>query len=200
VGEPGDHLALAARSMGKLIADEFRNQHRNRTVDLLFASLAKHAKGNAVGVILSGALDDGSSGLAAIHHAGGLTMVLTPADHAATSGMPHSAIGYDGPIDFEGGVGQIAVKSPAWSSGLPDAGDVSVSTSRETFSHRDSRQALIILFTLAASTVSANGFVMFRVQCDRCRCSASRVAGQENYSQDRGRLSLAAMTMKPGVW
>jgi hypothetical protein len=35
---------------------------------------------------------------------GGQTMVLTPADHAETGGMPPSAIGYDGPIDFEGSV------------------------------------------------------------------------------------------------
>jgi two-component system chemotaxis response regulator CheB len=108
VGEPGEHLALAARCTGKLVADEFRDQHRNRTVDLLFASLAEHAKCRAVGVILSGALDDGSSGLAAIHHSGGFTMVLTPADHAETGGMPSNAIRYDGPIDFQGSIGQIA--------------------------------------------------------------------------------------------
>jgi two-component system chemotaxis response regulator CheB len=108
VGEPGEHLALAARSIGKLVADEFRGQHRNRTVDLLFASLAEHAKRRAIGVILSGALDDGSSGLAAIHHSGGLTMVLTPAEQAEVGGMPSNAIRYDGPIDFQGSIVQIA--------------------------------------------------------------------------------------------
>jgi hypothetical protein len=42
-----------------------------------------------IGVVLSGALDDGSSGLAAIHHAGGLTMVLTSAD-PVLRGMPEN--------------------------------------------------------------------------------------------------------------
>ena len=59
-------------------------------------------------MILSGALDDGSSGLAAIHHAGGLTMVLTPAEYAETGGMPRNAIDYDGPIDLMGSITQIA--------------------------------------------------------------------------------------------
>jgi len=108
VGEPGDHLALAARSMGQLIADQFKNQHRNRTVDLLFSSVARYAEGKAIGVILSGALDDGSSGLAAIHHAGGLTMVLTPSEYAEVGGMPRNAIDYDGPIDVTGSICQIA--------------------------------------------------------------------------------------------
>ncbi len=94
--------------MGQLIADQFKNQHRNRTVDLLFSSVARYAEGKAIGVILSGALDDGSSGLAAIHHAGGLTMVLTPSEYAEVGGMPRNAIDYDGPIDVTGSICQIA--------------------------------------------------------------------------------------------
>lgn len=108
VGEPGDHLALVARSIGKLVADQFEGQHRNRTVDLLFSSVARHAEGWAIGVVLSGALDDGSSGLAAIHKAGGLTMVLSPTNSAETGGMPRNAIDYDGPIDVTGSITEIA--------------------------------------------------------------------------------------------
>ncbi|GJE45012.1 chemotaxis protein CheB [Methylobacterium soli] len=100
IGEPGAHLALAANSLGDLIADP-RNLHRNRTVDALFRSVAAHARGRFIGVVLSGALDDGSRGLAAIHEAGGVTMVLTPHDPPGR-GMPENAIGYDGPIDFIG--------------------------------------------------------------------------------------------------
>jgi two-component system chemotaxis response regulator CheB len=108
LGEPSSHLALAARSMGKLVSDQIKGQHRNRTVDLLFSSVAQHAEGRAIGVVLSGALDDGSRGLAAIHQAGGLTMVLTPTSSAETGGMPHSAIAYDGPIDLTGSITEIA--------------------------------------------------------------------------------------------
>ena len=106
IGEPADHLTLAAKSFGDLVADPHR-QYRNRTVDLLFHSVAAHGKACTIGIILSGSLDDGARGLAAIHAAGGLTMVLTP-DAPPERGMPENAISYDGPIDVIGGPSQIA--------------------------------------------------------------------------------------------
>jgi two-component system chemotaxis response regulator CheB len=106
IGEPADHLTLAAKSFGDLVADPDR-RYRNRTVDLLFHSVAAHGKACTIGVILSGSLDDGARGLAAIHAAGGLTMVLTP-DAPPERGMPENAISYDGPIDVIGGAREIA--------------------------------------------------------------------------------------------
>jgi chemotaxis response regulator CheB len=106
IGEPADHLTLAARSFGELLSDPAA-QYRNRTVDLLFHSVAMHGRERVIGVVLSGSLDDGSRGLAAIHHAGGLTMVLTPAA-PPRRGMPENAIAYDGPIDLIGNSHQIA--------------------------------------------------------------------------------------------
>lgn len=100
IGEPAQHLTLAARSLGAIV-DDPGQVYRNRTVDLLFVSLAKHGKGRMIGVVLSGSLDDGARGLAAIHEAGGLTMVLTPA-LPSKKGMPGNAIAYDGPIDTIG--------------------------------------------------------------------------------------------------
>ena len=106
IGEPDAHLALAANSLGDLVADP-KNLQRNRTVDVLFRSVAAHARNRFIGVVLSGALDDGSRGLAAIHEAGGVTMVLTPED-APRRGMPENAIDYDGPISFIGDAEAIA--------------------------------------------------------------------------------------------
>lgn len=98
IGLPSEHLTLAAHSFGKLINDPDRH-YGGRTVDLLFQSVAKQAGARMIGIVLSGSLDDGSRGLAAIHEAGGLTMVLTPT--AGTErGMPENAINYDGPIDL----------------------------------------------------------------------------------------------------
>lgn len=105
IGEPAAHLTLMARSYGELIADTAQ-QYRNRTVDLLFTSVAAHAGGYAVGVVLSGALDDGSRGLEAIHRAGGKTMVLLR--DPGQPGMPENAIAYDGPVDCVGSTQQIA--------------------------------------------------------------------------------------------
>ena len=61
-----------------------------------------------MGVVLSGALDDGARGLAAIHAAGGVTMVVTPNRDGRRCGMPENAIGYDGPIDVIGSPSAIA--------------------------------------------------------------------------------------------
>ncbi|MEA1835198.1 chemotaxis protein CheB [Methylobacterium durans] len=108
IGEPDAHLCLAERGLCGLIADP-ENLHRNRTVDVLFRSIAEHAPGRFIGVVLSGGLDDGARGLAAIHEAGGLTMVLTP-QPAPAMGMPENAIRYDGPIDFIGSPEAIAAK------------------------------------------------------------------------------------------
>lgn len=106
IGRPSEHLTLAAKSFGELIDDPDRS-YRNRTVDLLFHSVARHAGNRMIGVVLSGSLDDGSRGLKAIHHAGGLTMVVVP-DAVPTCGMPENAIAYDGPIDLIGTPSQIA--------------------------------------------------------------------------------------------
>ncbi|MCJ2137269.1 chemotaxis protein CheB [Methylobacterium sp. J-026] len=106
IGEPAQHLTLAARSLGEIIHDPDR-VHGNRTVDLLFRSVARHGQGRMIGIVLSGSLDDGSRGLAAIHEAGGLTMVLTP-DPEPYRGMPRNAINYDGPVDVIGSPRVIA--------------------------------------------------------------------------------------------
>jgi two-component system chemotaxis response regulator CheB len=106
IGTPSDHLALASNSRVRLI-DGAANQYCNRTVDLLFTSLAMHANKQALGVVLSGSLSDGSQGLAAIHHAGGATLVLGY-QQQADQGMPQNATEYDGPIDFIGPIDEIA--------------------------------------------------------------------------------------------
>ena len=106
IGEPGEHLTLAARCLGTMTPDPAK-LHRNRTVDLLFESVAENGGSRTIGVVLSGSLDDGSRGLAAMHDAGGLTMVINPGNDRYR-GMPENAIHYDGPIDAIGSAEEIA--------------------------------------------------------------------------------------------
>jgi len=106
IGEPGEHLTLAAHNLAGMIAD-LADRHRNRTIDALFASVAQHAGSRMIGVVLSGSLDDGSRGLAAIHRAGGTTMVLDPTGRAFPD-MPRNAIRYDGSINLVGTAPEIA--------------------------------------------------------------------------------------------
>ncbi len=105
IGEPDEHLTLDARNVADLVPGA-AHKLRNRTIDTLFNSVARHAGGRMIGVILSGSLDDGSRGLAAIHAAGGLTMVLDPKHKPR--GMQQNAIDFDGPISLVATAGEIA--------------------------------------------------------------------------------------------
>ena len=105
IGEPDGHLTLVDTHFAHLVPGG-GHRLRDRTIDALFASLAAHVGTRAIGVVLSGALDDGSRGLAAIHAAGGLTMVLEPG--TKPRGMQRNAIEYNGSISKIGAAAIIA--------------------------------------------------------------------------------------------
>ena len=52
--------------------------HSRPSIDVLFESAAEIFNGRLLGIILSGANEDGAAGLAAIHDAGGVTVVQSP--------------------------------------------------------------------------------------------------------------------------
>jgi two-component system chemotaxis response regulator CheB len=71
------HLLLDQGPQLSLSADAPVNLSRP-SVDVLFESAADIYKTRLLGIILTGANDDGASGLAAVHDAGGLTLVQRP--------------------------------------------------------------------------------------------------------------------------
>lgn len=82
------HVKLTPRPKDKLI---------NLSIDVLFSSLAETHKENVIGVVLSGAANDGTRGLKEIKLAGGITFAQD--DTAKFSSMPKSAIDA-GIVDF----------------------------------------------------------------------------------------------------
>jgi two-component system chemotaxis response regulator CheB len=77
-------------------------------IDPLFRSAARACGPRAIGVVLSGMLDDGTAGLREIRARGGWALAQAP-DEAAFPSMPESAIANVG-VDYVLPVGELATK------------------------------------------------------------------------------------------
>jgi two-component system, chemotaxis family, protein-glutamate methylesterase/glutaminase len=89
VAPPDAHLTISDGQMN-LGHGAKENGHRP-AIDPLFRSVAEARGSAAIGVILSGALDDGAVGLAVLKEAGGIAVVQDP-DDALYPSMPQSAL------------------------------------------------------------------------------------------------------------
>ncbi|HEY3935765.1 MAG TPA: chemotaxis protein CheB [Gemmatimonadales bacterium] len=91
VAPPDHHLLIEGQRIGVK-----RGPRENRfrpSIDVLFRSAAFVYGPRAIGVVLSGALDDGTSGLWTIERFGGVTVVQQP-NEARFEEMPRSALEY----------------------------------------------------------------------------------------------------------
>jgi two-component system CheB/CheR fusion protein len=103
----------------------------NHSIDLFFRSLAQDLRERAIGVILSGAANDGTLGMEAIKAEGGITFAQD--DSAAYDSMPRSAIAA-GCVDFILKPEDIA-KELAQIAGHPLVVRQPISTAKDRMAH-----------------------------------------------------------------
>jgi len=93
LSSPSEHLTIAGDGVHAHahLLPHPNELRRDKSINELFSSVAAYAGRNAVGVLLSGVLNDGSLGLKAIKDAGGIVIVQDPTD-AKFGDMPANAI------------------------------------------------------------------------------------------------------------
>jgi two-component system chemotaxis response regulator CheB len=92
VAPPGHHLLVHENHVA--LSRGARENGLRPAIDPLFRSAAAHHGAYVISILLSGTLDDGSAGTAAVCRAGGITIVQDPED-AQFPDMPRNAIATD---------------------------------------------------------------------------------------------------------
>ena len=99
IAPPSYHLLIEKDATFSLIVDE-RVNYAIPSIDVLFESAADVYKDKLIGVVLTGANNDGARGLKKIKENGGVTIVQDPAT-AETAYMPAAAIAASKPDYIE---------------------------------------------------------------------------------------------------
>ncbi|HMC14669.1 MAG TPA: chemotaxis protein CheB, partial [Albitalea sp.] len=112
---PDHHMVLEAGAI-RLVRGP-KEHHSRPAVDPLFRSVAIEYGERAIGVVLTGTLDDGTAGLQAIKDCGGMAIVQDPRD-AEEPSMPMSALAHVDvdrcvPLDAMPATLQALVTAPA---------------------------------------------------------------------------------------
>ncbi|HUS66038.1 MAG TPA: chemotaxis protein CheB [Kofleriaceae bacterium] len=121
VAPPDRHLVLLP---GRIVLTSGARENRVRpAIDVLFRTAAVSYPGRTIGVVLTGQLDDGAAGMAAIKACGGMAVVQDPAEAVAPS-MPLAAleaasVDHIASIDDLGALLGRLASEPAGSSAVP---------------------------------------------------------------------------------
>ncbi|MGH6648256.1 chemotaxis protein CheB [Aquabacterium sp.] len=123
VAPPDRHMRVAKDRIS--LSRGPKEHHSRPAIDPLFRSLALEHGPAAVGVVLTGMLDDGTSGLQAIKHCGGVAVVQDPDDAEARempeSAMRHASVDHCAPLIDIPQILSTLARRPAWAPPRPPA-------------------------------------------------------------------------------
>lgn len=115
---PGYHLLIEKEELFSLSVED-PVHHSRPSVDVLFSSAARSLGPRVIGVLLTGANDDGAEGLREIRELGGCTIVENP-ETAEFSTMPASALKMfrpDAVLELDQIAGWLSRKATEWAHG-----------------------------------------------------------------------------------
>jgi two-component system chemotaxis response regulator CheB len=156
-------------------------------IDPLFRSAAEAYGPRVIGVVLSGMLDDGAQGLAAIKRAGGLALVQHPKDarypsmplNATLAADPH----YRVPIAEMPALLTRLVEQPAGEPPRPDPQDAREAEARVPANHLMTEEAMRELGHPSVFTCPDCGGTLFEIEDSgllRNRCSTGHAFGAQS--------------------
>jgi two-component system chemotaxis response regulator CheB len=189
VAPPDRHL-LVHDGIVRVTRGPWENGYRP-SVDALFRSAARWYGPQVVGVVLSGALDDGAAGLASVHEAGGAAIVQDPRD-AMVAAMPEHA------LDLVPGARVLPVSQISAANNALDPPPRSAAAPPPTASRDDAELAALqgVAVPVEAAAVGPAGLVcpdcggsLFQVSDDglRFRCRVGHGWTAEALSDAHGR-------------
>jgi two-component system, chemotaxis family, protein-glutamate methylesterase/glutaminase len=108
---PANRHLVVERKVIRLVNGPKENWARP-AIDPLFRTAAQHHGPLAIGIILSGKLDDGTAGLWALKRRGGLAVVQNPSDAAAPEMPTHALAAVD--VDAVADAEEIGAMLPQW--------------------------------------------------------------------------------------
>lgn len=210
---PPDHHLIVEKTAARIVRGPRENWHRP-SVDVLFRSAASALGPRVIGVVLTGFLDDGAAGLAAIHREGGLTIVQDPKD-ALFPDMPLNAleavqVDYCVPLSQVASTIVTAVQRPR---GARPGGEVSEEVAIETeiaSEHMNGRDALEKVGAPSTFTcpecqgplweLRDGELLRFRCQVGHALSADSMLNGQQDVVERALWVALGAIQSRVALW
>jgi two-component system chemotaxis response regulator CheB len=191
IAPPDHHLFLKEDHM-LLLEGPAENRWRP-AIDVLFRSAAVSFNSRAIGIVLSGLLDDGTSGMIAIKKCGGITIVQEPSE-AEFADMPrnvlrHVDVDYRVPVNDMGYVLQdIATKPVREPAAVPEEIEIEAKVNEQMGSAIDQLRKIGTHSDFTCPDCGGNLWHVNGEKMPRYRCHTGHVYSEPLLVQKQGEV------------